>query len=226
MTVHEPPLRAFLEEGRAVEAVVRVAIAEHQEDCPCMRLLQQSTPECCGATCELTTRRPEPLEAELIQQPNHLVADDLQVVQDLSSWALRHGGGVRPPVSTNLVALLDPDRLVYIQEVPMKKRAELLLDGNAWIIRVSKQLGHKSRRFAIMSEGFHLLRKSRLVEVQSYGAVALDWLANRFAAQVLMPERWVRDLWPRAENVPNLAGIFQVSPTAMAIRLRELGLER
>ncbi len=222
MSVHEPPLRAFIEEGRIVEEVIRVAIGDHQENCP-WRAILEASPSGCPLACCPRSQRVEP-EGRRVPQSQLLVAEDLSLVQELASRALRHGGGARPPVSTNLVALLDPDRMVYIQEVAMEKRAEHLMEGDAWVIRVSKSLGRKARRFAIMSQGFHLVRRSRDLDLRSHGSAALDWLADRFASNVLMPEAWVRDLRPKAETISNLAGIFQVSPTAMRIRLKELGL--
>lgn len=48
--------------------------------------------------------------------------------------------------------------------------------------------------------------------------------ANMFAAALLMPEDAVRDLWPEAESVPDMARKFNVSEAAMRNRLRALGL--
>lgn len=220
MSIHEPPLRAFIQEGRAVERVVRLAIREHQDGCP-WRAIVKALP--CTLSCRGAAERQEP-EGRPVPQPELLVVEDLSVVQGVASRTLGRGGAARPPVPTNLVALLDPDRLLYIRQVAMDKRAEHLLEGDAWVIRVNGALGRKARRFAIMSQGFHVVRRSRNLELRSCGSAALDWLADRFASYVLMPEGWVRELWPRVENVAVLAGIFDVSPTAMRIRLKELGL--
>jgi len=209
-----------------VQEVVEYAIAEHREACPWMRALLQAAPAACPVVSKLRRVEIESSSSMVrIHQPNMLVIDDLELVKDLAAWALKQGSNAGPPVSTNLIGLLDPGRLVDIHECAMEKRGSHRLEGDSWIIDVNRELGHKARRFAIMHEGFHILYKNRPLNLHSYGAIALDWLADRFAAYVLMPEQWVRDLKPRVENLVNLAGIFQVSPTAMRIRLKELGLQ-
>ncbi|MGE5619073.1 MAG: ImmA/IrrE family metallo-endopeptidase [Sphingomonadaceae bacterium] len=221
MVVHEPPLRSFIQEGQLVQEVVEYAITEHRESCPWRAILEASPALACMVACCRPSPRPE---GELLRQPQLLVVADLAAVHELAARALRQGGAAKPPVATNLVALLDPERLVYIRDATMEARAEHLLAGDSWVIRVNRVLGRNARRFAIMSQGFHLMRAARGLELQSHGTAALNWLADRFAAYVLMPEEWVRELHAKTENLASLAGIFQVSQTAMRIRLRELGL--
>ncbi len=52
----------------------------------------------------------------------------------------------------------------------------------------------------------------------------LEEEANAIAAQLLMPEGDVRDLVEKGKNVEELAAYFEVSETAMSIRLNSLGL--
>lgn len=55
-----------------------------------------------------------------------------------------------------------------------------------------------------------------------------EYEANIFAAELLMPKEWVLQYWrhlpERDRTVGNMAAIFQVSESAMGIRLDELGL--
>jgi predicted transcriptional regulator len=51
-----------------------------------------------------------------------------------------------------------------------------------------------------------------------------EYLADRFAAVLLMPEDWVRAVARREHRVNRLAWRFGVSQEAMANRLRELGV--
>ncbi|WP_052959708.1 ImmA/IrrE family metallo-endopeptidase [Pseudomonas lundensis] len=48
--------------------------------------------------------------------------------------------------------------------------------------------------------------------------------ANAFAANLLMPEDLVRDLYGSARNVQDLAEAFGVSSVAMTYRLKNLGM--
>lgn len=48
--------------------------------------------------------------------------------------------------------------------------------------------------------------------------------ANNFAAELLMPEDKVRDFWALTHDIADVANAFQVSKSAMAIRLERLRL--
>lgn len=48
--------------------------------------------------------------------------------------------------------------------------------------------------------------------------------ANTFAAELLMPEHDVQDFWKLTHDIVACADAFQVSKSAMAIRLEKLGL--
>ncbi len=48
--------------------------------------------------------------------------------------------------------------------------------------------------------------------------------ANNFAAEIIMPESKVRELWDVLTDIEGCAEVFQVSKLAMAIRLEQLGL--
>ena len=48
--------------------------------------------------------------------------------------------------------------------------------------------------------------------------------ANAFGSELLMPEPWVREHWPRLENIQAMAAAFGVSDQAMYYRLEDLNL--
>lgn len=52
----------------------------------------------------------------------------------------------------------------------------------------------------------------------------IEWLANEFAAQVLMPADRVARVWTRTKNLPLAANLFNVSTDALATRLEKLGM--
>ncbi|MDH5442091.1 MAG: ImmA/IrrE family metallo-endopeptidase [Candidatus Nomurabacteria bacterium] len=53
---------------------------------------------------------------------------------------------------------------------------------------------------------------------------ALEVEANKFAANLIMPEDLVKKVWGKLNDVEDLAKIFNVSVVAMSIRLERLGL--
>jgi hypothetical protein len=55
-------------------------------------------------------------------------------------------------------------------------------------------------------------------------ASMIEWIANEFAANVLMPTALVKRLWFSSQSVPLMASLFNVSVEAMTTRLQILGL--
>ncbi len=225
MLVDEPPLRRYLETGRIAARAAQVIVSDHRKSCPCVQDRKRlayalgASPEC---DC-----LPDPILLDLRPRLPHLVLEDLEQLQGHAAVLLRQASIPRPPVRENLVALLDPERVVYVRKEKLDRRADHQLVANSWVIRVNQSLIPPAQKFALMTEGFHVLREAGRLELASRGDPALDWLARQFAGMVLMPERWVRDVWiARNRHVAQTAVSFGVSTSAMRIRLRELGLLR
>jgi len=51
-----------------------------------------------------------------------------------------------------------------------------------------------------------------------------EWEANIFAANILMPEEKTKQIWEQLNDVDDFARYFEVSRSAAAIRLNDLGL--
>ncbi|MCD2197693.1 ImmA/IrrE family metallo-endopeptidase [Actinomycetospora endophytica] len=94
------------------------------------------------------------------------------------------------------------------------------------------------RRFSCAHEIGHLLRRrtsgvtdfgfvDRRNHLSETGTDREERWANRFAAALLMPTVFLRGVPPEQRRHPErLAPVFGVSPTAMRIRLENLGLPR
>lgn len=105
-----------------------------------------------------------------------------------------------------------------------KGRWQILVDGNDV---------HGRRRYTFAHELKHVLDhgldKIAYAEL-GYGDEEkqrqhIEAICQHFAACFLMPREWVVAWWMRGfQDVYNLAALFQVSITAMDIRLRKLGL--
>lgn len=223
MITDEPPLRSFLEEGRAVARVVNTAVDHHRRTCPCM-IDRERLAYTLGATPECEAL-PGPISLERRRRPPHLALEDVEQLQGIASILLRRASIGRPPVRESIVGLLDPDRLLYVKRERLARRSDHRLVGGAWVIRVNQQLIPPAARFALMAEGFYILHETGQLALVSRGEAAMDWLARKWAAMLLMPERWVRHVWAGCDHhVARTAQVMGVSTAAMRIRLRELGL--
>lgn len=106
MTKTEAPLRLFLQEGKAVEHVVDVAIARQEVGCPCVkdRALFARAVSCSASGVVHSGQSYFPSARQESRRIALLVAQDFPP----SSGSRRHpppaGAGPRPPVSANVVA--------------------------------------------------------------------------------------------------------------------------
>lgn len=150
---------------------------------------------------------------------------DLAHLDQLTQQFLDLGGISRPPTPENLVSIFDPSRRILIATRPLGDiRGVLKPDGpGGWLIVVNSRLSRYARRFSVFHEGYHILERIGAVNQlgnQEYG----EWLADNFAARVLMPRRWLLEWAPKLTE-EQMVVRFKVSYSALHKRLRQLGRE-
>ncbi len=126
-----------------------------------------------------------------------------------------------------------------LQELNIKLRYEdfVKVDGIALkspklgIIVVNRNFPVTRQRFTIAHELGHIVMPHRAKYYICYQGrnKLVERRANRFAAELLMPEPMVRKLWEKYSTNPEfrvdvVAGILKVSKPALFARLREIGL--
>jgi predicted transcriptional regulator len=102
-----------------------------------------------------------------------------------------------------------------------------------WLILIDKNDVHGRRRYTLAHEFKHVIDHSldkiaysRLGYRDEFRRQAhIEAICQHFAACFLMPKPWVKNSWANGmQDVYTLASLFQVSVTAMEVRLRVLGL--
>jgi len=120
---------------------------------------------------------------------------DLVQTFPIDIFALAHDMGIE-------VELTDDDEM-----------GALVLEGTKATIRMSKKIAHSRQRFTVAYE---------------IGRLALgpctDPVANRFAAELLMPEDRMRIVAQALSSVHEMASYFDVSTDAIIYRLKILGI--
>jgi Zn-dependent peptidase ImmA (M78 family) len=142
---------------------------------------------------------------------------------------LRRFGLGEPPVALDDICRAEG---LAVCARPFDYVAGLFLNDDVFpVIVVNSRQPSARQRFTVAHElGHYYLRHKRPSFAEPGGASRLERDAERFAAHLLMPSAWVRRYWrayaANAENrVSILAGLFEVSQTALKVRLKELGLE-
>ncbi len=134
---------------------------------------------------------------------------------------------------------VDMPQLLNKLEVEFREEELGGIDGiafkseNKQLIIVNQSLSPERRRFVMAHELAHIImphKTSYLICGGDKGNARMESDADRFAAELLMPEPTVRSQWElykdnKEYRVEVLAERFGVSPTAMSIRIRRLGLK-
>lgn len=142
----------------------------------------------------------------------------------------------------NVQAIIEELGIVYLEE-PMDPASSGRIDYNDpfCTITINSLEGPQRRRFTAAHElGHYLLHrdlmdgKGHLDRLYSEGGRDNPYAplspehevqANQFAASLLMPEKILRSRYDRAnDNVRELADLCAVSPMAMRIRLKNIGI--
>lgn len=150
--------------------------------------------------------------------------------------------------ATRLLRLLDItgphvsyDRLLELPNITVKPEPKYRMrhaglsryEDGTWLILVDKNDVHGRRRFTLGHEFKHVIddpMERTLYAELGYGDPheqerQIETLCQYFAACFLMPREWVTAAWLNGiRDVYNLASLFQVSASAMHIRLKYLGM--
>ncbi|MDV6276359.1 ImmA/IrrE family metallo-endopeptidase [Rhodococcus erythropolis] len=147
-------------------------------------------------------------------------------------WADTNGDVVFPVDPVKIATLMDAD--VFVDALPLgvsgciTKRADMRAE-----IILSEDNGPQRQRFTCAHEIGHLYsrRADRQFEYKDYrdgraadGVDSEEIYANRFAAALLMPAKFVRQFHEMGLPVSHLARRFGVSVPAIEYRLKNLGL--
>ena len=95
---------------------------------------------------------------------------------------------------------------------------------------ISHELGHYFfhqkilLKEKVLIDGDKFLDKPMLFRSNTLVMAAVEFEANQFAANLLMPEDSIKQAWESLGNVYELANIFKVSVSTISIRLERLGL--
>jgi len=152
----------------------------------------------------------------------------LAAVETLASDYLVRHKIQRPPVPSELITAFDNSSNIEVRLVPLKAHhgAVWRLKGE-WVIQLNARESRRARRYTMFHEAFHIAYR---IASPSFNEVELsrqpfsEVLADHFATCLLMPKKWVEELWPGVRDVRALAGIFDVPVGKMRKRLGQLGL--
>ncbi len=136
----------------------------------------------------------------------------------------------RLPVPTNLITRAYDNLPIEIRRVPLKAyHGAVWRLSDCWLIHLNNKDTPARQRFTLYHEIFHILAHGKSTPVFkktscSNEGTFNELLADHFAAIMLLPEKLVKEMWPRTKDVSQMAGIFDVPKPVMYFDLRAMRL--
>ena len=142
--------------------------------------------------------------------PVEAIAEDLLGLRIEQSWEIDCSGMLLPASRTIVLNAAEAPR----DEAPLRRfRFTIAHEIGHWVCHCNEG------RAPVLEPSY-----CRPVDLTEAADHALEREANVFAAELLMPERAVREAWEELGEVAACATRFDVSPTAMQWRAFNLGL--
>jgi len=131
---------------------------------------------------------------------------------------------LRVRVGHDLRALVNAATDLHISGVLLPATSEIWVRRDESLTRRRFTIAHEIGHHFLHSDGATVLCRAADVDQSEEAARLKERQANRFAAELLMPEDLVREHAGGDADVADLARTFDVSPIAMAYRLVNLDI--
>lgn len=153
----------------------------------------------------------------------------LNAVEKIAKDYLIKGQIHKAPVPSEAIKLFGQEHGIELRFVPLKVyHGVAWLLGNDWVIQVNSDEPQGVQRHTVFHEAFHIICRNaspafKKVDIGSTQPFK-ELIADHFAACFLMPKEWVKEQWLALRDIQKMADLFDVSLTAMTMRLKQLGL--
>lgn len=157
------------------------------------------------------------------------LAEALRIAELQANRLLEVSGVIAAPVPTEIVSLLPRLTLEYDFDMPVSGSSVWDRKRRSWVITLNASEPDTRLRFSLLHEYKHIIDHGSAGLTDSggsyFGLSPVEYVAEYFAGCVLMPKRLVKRMWGDGiQRVSDLAGLFEVSERAMAVRLSQLRL--
>jgi len=154
-------------------------------------------------------------------------SEALQRAEAQANKLLQLIGIAEGPVPIEIVS--DQPRIRVEQSYDLPASGSAVWDGSCWVITLQAAEYELRQRFSLLHEYKHIVDHPTRYLIQGDKNLSAESMAEKvadyFAACVLMPKAWIKaSFFGQTQSVERLARHFAVSPKAMSVRLRQLGL--
>lgn len=134
------------------------------------------------------------------------------------------------PVPNDLVTRADDGQFIEIGHVPLQAHHGAVWRMNdRWLVQLNSNDTPARQKFTLYHEIFHIQAHCNISTVSGKTSGITDglfseFLADHFAAVILMPGNQVREWWNKVKDINKMASIFEVPKTIMWCSLFNLRL--
>jgi Zn-dependent peptidase ImmA (M78 family) len=164
--------------------------------------------------------------------PDLIALDLMRSASDFICFAKQHNCYEGESLNIEKLINLIPDMEIIYVPLDSTISGSLSKLDNKWIIKVNNCHNPKRQRFTIAHElghyVFHKEDNDSFTDTTFFRGMSndgLEYTANKFASELLMPENSVRKLIniQNIRNIADLADKFDVSAAAMLYRVKQIG---
>ena len=162
-----------------------------------------------------------------LQEPNLLV-DVESIIKDAQEKGYYTGYSL--DIKKVICAIEEIE--VRLEPMDANQSGSFKHENDKWIIGVNEKHHPNRQKFTMAHElGHYILHREKNINIvdttffRNNETDSIEFMANEFAAKLLMPENVVRDLVDnqRIKNIGELAEKFEISASAMRYRILSLG---
>jgi len=136
----------------------------------------------------------------------------------------------RLPVPAYLITRGGDNLPIEVRQVSLKAHHGAIWRLNdCWLVQLNSNDTPARQRFTLFHEIFHILAHCKATPVfrkvsSSQEGSFNELLADHFAANILMPEKWVKEKWTEVKDISQMAAIFDVPRPIVWFALKHLSL--
>ena len=151
-----------------------------------------------------------------------------QLISRLANRLHEQVGIELPPVPNNLISSTDGAVPIEVRRLPLKAyRGSVWMMSNCWVVQLNSNDSTARQRYTLYHEIFHILAHSKATPVfkkagRHRKGTFNEMLADHFSGACLMPEKLVRETWPKTKDIKDMARIFDVPEPVVWLELKHL----
>jgi hypothetical protein len=134
------------------------------------------------------------------------------------------------PVPVGLISRAYDNLPIEVRQVPLKVyHGAVWRLSDCWMVHLNSNDTPAIQRFTLYHEVFHILAHCKATPVFkkkscSNEGTFNELLADHFAGSILVPEKWLKEMWIEVKDIHKMSAIFDVPKPVIYLGLKAMSL--